>query len=178
MAKAGRKMKSGARQPNGQIKRPTRDEREANQLRVILNQPHRRGQANPTDQKYESAFGRFCIRNKLREEIYTGGNAYAAKVRRIQAAWGAPTDLRLGEGGKGGEGPSVAAVRGWEADMEELKARVIANCRDGGIGLAGVRKMIFEEADYPVRFDAYLVQASYWIAVEMGDLTAKEGPFS
>lgn len=178
MARCGRKPKPGPKEPSGRAKRPTRDEQEANQLRVILNQPHRRGQSNPTDQKHESAFGRFCVRNKLREEIYTGVNAYAAKVRRIQAAWGAPTDLRLGEGGKGGDGPSLEAVRQWEADIEELKASVAANCKDGGIGLAGVRKMIFEEADYPIRFDAYLVQASYWIAVEMGDLTAKEGPFS
>jgi hypothetical protein len=171
-------MKSGLRQPNGQLKRPTRDEREANQLRVILNQPHRRGKDNPTDQKYESAFGRFCVRNKLREEIYTAGNQYAAKIRRIQAAWGAPTDLRLGEGGKGGEGPLLEAVRKLEVEMEAVKSRIAANCKDAGIGFAGVRKMIFEEYDPPVHFDAHLVQASYWLAVEMGDLTAKEGPFS
>ena len=179
MAKAaGRKRKPNIiREANGRANRPTRDEREAKQLQVILAQPHRRGTVNPTAQKHENAFGRFCIRNKLREEIYSAANEYASDVRRVQAAWGAPTDLRLGEGGKGGDGPLVETVRQWEDDLQAIRTSVAARCKDGGVGFAGVRRMIFDGLDPLPQWEPHLVQASFWLAVEMGTMSAKESSF-
>lgn len=176
MAMAGRKRKSGPREPNGQLQRPTQDENTATQLKVILDQPHRKGAKDPLDRRHESAFGRFCIRNKLRAEIEAAADSYAAKVRRIWAVKGVPTDLRISSNGSGKE-PSDEAVARWVLDLDKIHASVVASCKDGGTGLAGVKAMILDGRDMPGAADAYLIQAAFWLAVAVGCLSAKDNPF-
>ena len=175
MAKAGRKRKEKAvRHPCGQIKQPAKDEKRADQLRVILTQPHRRGTENPMDQKHESSFGRFCIRRKLREEIYTAGGQFAALVRRWRAAKGVPTQLRLGEGGSG-LGPSDETVARWGCEIAGIDHGVIA--RSDPRGYLAIRTMILDEAESDPRLDDLAQVAAFWLAVETGNLTARESPF-
>lgn len=165
-------MKSGPRHPNGQIKRPSRDEREQNQLLVILSQPHRRGQLNPTDQKHASAFGRFCIRNKLAEEIYTASEKYASLVRAWRAAKGVPTTLRMSGSGKGGEGPSAETVEAWGERVAKIERAVVLNSE--WLGFMSVRSMILDEIDGDLRLNFLAKIAAYHLAVEMGTLSLKD----
>jgi hypothetical protein len=168
-------MKSGPRQPNGELqRRPARDEREACQLSVILNQPHRRGQANPTDQKHASAFGRFCLRMKLREEIYTASEKFGSLVRSWRAARGVPTNLRLGVAGTG-QGPSDEAVRAWGDRIASIEHAVLASCDSRGY--LAIRTMILDEIDGDPRFDGFSRDAAFLLAVEMGCLSLRNSPF-
>ena len=174
MARAGRKRKEGvARRPDGQVKRGAS---EALRRLAMLSQPHRRGSANPTDQKLESVFGRFCLRNKLREEIYTAGNLYGDKVRRLRSVKGVPSSLRLSGQGNGGD-PEIETVRGWEEEIDRIRADVVRDCRDAGAGLSALRGMILDELPRPRQFDPFIVQAAYWLAVSMKCLSEKEQPF-
>jgi hypothetical protein len=175
VAKAGRKMKSGLREANGRAKRPTRDDQEANQLRVILSQPHRRGQDNPTDQKHASAFGRFCVRMKLREEIYTASEKFAALVRAWRSAKGVPTQIRI-QGSGNGLGPSDEAVKAWGDRIASIEHGVLAKCDPRGY--VAIRVMILDEVDGDPRFDEFSREAAFWLAVEMGDVSPRETPFS
>lgn len=84
------------REGNGRHKRPSRAEmeRRAEEARkrearriigVVLDQPHRKGN---TDQRCESALGRFVIAHGLKPELYEGGNEFARIVhtwRRLKA---------------------------------------------------------------------------------------------
>ena len=112
----GRKRKFTPREPNGRAQRSTvaaleaieRDKRLQN-MSVVLSQPHRQGN---TDQRCESALGRFCLKHRLAREIYDAAEEYRGVVNRWRAAKGIPMELRQGIG-SGGDGPSEDTVRGW-----------------------------------------------------------------
>jgi hypothetical protein len=176
MAKAGRKRKERiAREPNGQPQRPTKDQAEALQLRVILCQPHRAGQKNPTDQKHESAFGRFCLRRKLREEIYTAGVQFATLVHSWRIAKGVPSAIRISGGGGSGKGPSDATVHGWTQRIAAIHRALFVLDKDG---YGAVRRMVLEEIECDARLESQAQAAAFQLAVEMGDLTGRDGPFN
>ena len=176
MSRAGRKRKEHVeRQPCGQIKRPPREESLETMRKFITSQPHRRGAENPTDQKHESAFGRFCVRLKLREQIFIASEHFAALVRRWRAAKGVPTNLRLGQGGSG-EGPSDATVARWGQEIAAIEHGILANCDPRGY--LSIRTMILDEIDADRRLDKFSTDAAFWLAVEIGTLSAKHAPFS
>ncbi len=178
MAKAGRKRKSSPtvsasvkRHACGQIKR---DDGEARQLSVILSQPHRRGSENPIDQKHESAFGRFCIRRKLKEEIYSAAQRYGELIRRWRCAKGVPTTLRLGEGGSG-LGPSDETVARWGREIATIEHGILAECDPRGF--LSIRSMILDEIDGDIRLDAVSQDAAVWLAINMGTISARDCAF-
>ena len=114
--------KSGKRQPNGKLRRPTVAERdklaklkEQAEMQTVLAQPHRRGN---TDQRCASALGRACMALGLPQSYYDAGQNYAALRRRWRAAKGIPTDERLGIGS--GAGPEDGTVEGWEREIEQI----------------------------------------------------------
>jgi hypothetical protein len=58
---SGRKRKQGPRQPNGQLCRPPKSEVEAEVVKVVELQPHRRFQAKPSDPLHGYALGRLRV---------------------------------------------------------------------------------------------------------------------
>jgi hypothetical protein len=55
---------------------------------VVLQQPHRRGAADPSDPRLASPLGRFCIVQKLRPECWDAGEQYGQVVRRDRRSRG------------------------------------------------------------------------------------------
>jgi hypothetical protein len=77
-----RKKKAGARHACGKLRQPLTPEKlakdaetQAQTMATVLAQPHRRGS---TDQRCESALGRFVLAQWLRSEVYDAGLSYAA----------------------------------------------------------------------------------------------------
>jgi hypothetical protein len=105
------------REGNGRAKRPSRAEmerqariaaeREARKIiGVVLDQPHRRGN---TDQRCESALGRFVIAHRLAPELFDAGQEYAAVVRSHRRLLGLPGVLSNGPGlGHRADDPDIA----------------------------------------------------------------------
>jgi hypothetical protein len=82
-------------------------EREARKIiGVVLDQPHRRGN---TDQRCESALGRFVIAHRLAPELFDAGQEYAAVVRSHRRLLGLPGVLSNGPGlGHRADDPDIA----------------------------------------------------------------------
>lgn len=99
--KTGRPRKASAdRYPCGKAKRPTAQQIAAAQraaeeaeMRVVLAQPHRRGNRS---QLAESPLGRFCLALDLPRELFDAGESYACLRHRWRAAQQAPSQMRLG----------------------------------------------------------------------------------
>jgi len=86
MVRRGRPRKSGPREANGQIQRPSvieRRERAAREaecvMAVALRQPHRRGNR---DQALGDALGRFVRAHGLRQELIDAGETYTRLLRQ------------------------------------------------------------------------------------------------
>ena len=177
MAKAGRKRKTGDRYPSGDLKRPTQDRlnRMVADLRrkeqsVVLAQPHRRG----SDHKWAaSALGRFCLRRRLREQLYDAGHDYANIVSCWRGAKGVPRQVANGHGGSGA-GPSDGTVRKWQADMIELERAMMA-C--GTEAFLAVRTLVLDEADIGIDQDEPAIEGLTAIAVAKGRMRENEHPF-
>ena len=178
MARAGRKRKVCHREPNGQPQRPTvqvlnemNAKRQDEIMSVAVNQPHRRGNKS---QWRESPWGRFCDDHKLREEIYDGGNAYADLLRRWRAAKGVPTELRLGIGGSG-LGPSDATVEAWTQRLATVRLNVVL--RSSASAWLAVELLVVDNIEVPKASIRDAVLGAGWLAVEMGNMSAKVSPF-
>lgn len=126
MARRGRRRKTGIREANGQLQRPTlaqmvaaRVEAADAEKAVVLAQPHRRG-----DKSYlrGSALGRFVDDHKLRIELYDAGNKYGALKNKWLAAIRAPRDVRMG-----GSGRDVAmeVVNAWGVEIFEMELAIM-----------------------------------------------------
>ena len=183
MSSANRKRKSGAREPNGRPQRSTvqqlkdmERDRSISEMKTVMGQPHRRGLSDPTDPRAESAFGRFCIRRRLRLEIRKGAEDFARLVRGWRAAVGVPTELRLPQEGGNGLGPSDDAVRAWAARIAKIEHAVLARVENGGY--LAFRTMVLDDLESDHRLDGQAQVAAFWLAVEMGAITPRESPFS
>lgn len=71
---------------------------EESEMRVVLAQPHRRGNRS---QLAESPLGRFVLENRLDRELFDAGEAYGSLKRQWVSAWGAKMMER--HGGAGGD---------------------------------------------------------------------------
>ena len=124
--RTGRPRKANAdRHPCGKVKRATAQQiadaqraAEEAEMRVVLAQPHRRGNRS---QLAESPLGRFCLANALPREYFDAGEAYACVKRQWQAAWGTPLVDRLGGSGRDIDWAQVRKwdemLRAWEGAM-------------------------------------------------------------
>ena len=179
MARAGRKRKElVAREPSGKIKRPTRAEMAAADLRkregersFVLMQPHRNGEAS---QLAGSAFGRYCLRMKMRRELYDAGEEYANVVRRWRAARGIPTDLRLSEGAGTGDGPAGTTVAAWAKRISSLNNTMLNTSKEG---FFAVRQMILDGYDIGMDQDGCASETLVALAVDLEFIRAGEHPF-
>lgn len=114
---------------------------EESEMRVVLAQPHRRGNRS---QLAESPLGRFVLENRLERELFDAGEAYAAMKRRWLAAWDTPLPDRLG--GPGGDIDTETLthwrelIEAWEGAMMDAggyhgRLSVIALAFDRDIGV-------------------------------------------
>ncbi len=182
MAKAGRKPKSGRREPNGRLQRPTVDrlnEMAAQQRRreqqTVLDQPHRRDLGERMDHKWaESALGRLCLRRKLREELYEAGIGYGSIVACWRGAKGIPRSDGRGEGGSCSAGPDDASVKRWQAQMVAVERAMM---REGTDAFLAVRMMVLDHGDIGMDQDEAAISGLSAVAVELGLMRAGEHVF-
>jgi hypothetical protein len=120
------KRKTGKREPNGRLQRPTlaqlkqmEAERYRENMQQVSQQPHRRGFANPIDPRLESPLGRFCAFHKLRDELCDAGHEWAEMRRSWNAAKGVPDPVHTGGMGSG-QGPSPATVDRWKRILDQI----------------------------------------------------------
>lgn len=111
---------SRPREKNGKLQRPSKAERDAatraaseREMSVVLAQPHRRGDS---DQRRASAWGRFCLRNKLARELFDAGERYG----QIYSRW------CLLKAGRAVEGHSAGLGIGVDPTPEHIE-RTVAN---------------------------------------------------
>lgn len=111
------KYKSGNKRPAQSIAEAQRAAEEC-EMRVVLAQPHRRGNRS---QLAESPLGRFVLENKLDRELFDAGEAYAGLKRRWLAAWDTPLPDRLGGPGRDIDCETLAqwkqTIEAWEGAM-------------------------------------------------------------
>lgn len=87
-------------------------------MRVVLAQPHRRGNRS---QLAESPLGRFCLVHDLPGELFDAGEEYASLKRAWNAHWSGPMPDRLG--GNGGDIDMetldrwLELIKAWEGAM-------------------------------------------------------------
>jgi hypothetical protein len=182
MAKRGRPRKSGARQPNGQLRRPTLAQLQENEYQrrmsetaVVAAQPHRAWAKDPRDPKLATALGRFCVFYAVRSELYEAGVEWANTYRRLLAAKGCPDPLHQSTLGRGGDGPSDATVDAWERDVERVENAL----RPYGSGaLVGVRHLCMDNADLPAEAAADAIVGLRVLAVTLGRLPKGAHPFA
>lgn len=170
MGQVGRKAKKGKRQPNGQLRRPTLAELKGQEhalrmaeTQAVLNQPHRLGNSDP---RIGSEFGRFTVNHKVAQEIFDAGEHYGAVMRRWRSAMGIPTTERLNEGGKG-DGPSRAAVKSWEREIDDADA---AMARADMRGAICVKNLVADHIPVPAVHIAGCVAALVALACETGHM--------
>lgn len=168
----GRPRKQGARFPSGKLKAPTLAQMTAAQKSVAdaeklvaLAQPHRRGN---TSDLCGSALGRFCLAQALRRECYDAGLEYGMLKSKWRAAWGAPSDVRMGGSGRDID---MEVVRGWGTRITEMEA---AMTRAGGVaGLGWVEEIAVNDRGIVLPYAIRLTHAALLaLAVECGRLPA------
>lgn len=88
MSRAGRKRKSGARHPGGQLKAKPKPDLKVRTSR----QPHRRvlKSDDRLDERAESPLGRLFLRGKIDNDSYDAGARYAFVVGEYAATIGSP----------------------------------------------------------------------------------------
>lgn len=167
MARAGAKRKSGHREPNGRRSRTEPKERIEG---TVLNQPHRRGN---TDQKCASVFGRFCLRNKLRTELYDAGEEYASVTRRWQTAKGIPVQVSSPDPSSG-LGVTKEVVKTWQTRMMGMER---AMCEATANGHRAMRQLLLDQNEIGMDQDGLAIIAAEALAVHLGFMRAIESPF-
>ena len=170
MASPGRKRKSGLREPNGRLQRPTTLEalnalaagERRKQQAVVLRQPHRRGEDSPLA---ESPLGRLCLRNKLKRELYEAGMNYGSIVACWRGAKGIPMTTDCGGGSATADGPTDLVVQRWQRQMLEIERAVM---RHGTEALLVMRTLVLDEAEAGIERDGLAIVALEAVAVELG----------
>ena len=93
---------------------------EESEMRVVLAQPHRRGNRS---QLAESPLGRFCLSMELPRELFDAGETYACIVHKWRRAKQVPSTTRLGGSSPEPEDEEVRKLREliseWERTMED-----------------------------------------------------------
>jgi hypothetical protein len=177
---AGRKRKFGHREPNGQLKRPSRGERESfakrleeAEMQTVLAQPHRRGNR---DQRCETALGRFFIAYpRLRDELFDAAKEYAGLKGRWRAAKGAPSNLISGgAAAHSGPGPSDRKVRAWGAQIAAIEQAVASA---SPLGLGPMQWLVVEDRETPPHQHFAVVAALRSVAVATGRLCERDHPW-
>lgn len=133
-------------------------------MSVVLSQPHRRGN---TDQKCESALGRFCLRMKLREELYSAGKNYADITRAWRVAKGVPSQMVSGGPGSG-NGPSDATVIEWGKKLARVQMEMQ---RETPEGYYAIRLLCLDGVDIEYLNEAQAVDALMVMARDFGYLS-------
>jgi hypothetical protein len=174
---SARKRKPGRREPNGRLVRPSlkqvlelRRMAEDEEKRVVLAQPHRRGER---DQRASCALGRFCLKNKLELEFYQAGEDYGNLVRRWRIAKGIPVQGRPGPS-KGIE-PDEKVIRGWGRRIMEIEDRLL-KAAPGVLGAIGWL-ILSDEDPQPVNAPA-LIYGLRLLADEMGIYKIGRHPYT
>lgn len=182
MAKAGRPKKAGLREPNGKLKRPSAEERrKADRIRImgerafVVGQPHRRGEMS---QMAGSVFGRFCLKNKLRPEIYDAGQEFA----RIVAGWRAAKGVPVFSNASPGPMPAPEDPERTKKRVDGLRDRMMrcekALLRIGTEANIAVRQLILDEFDLSWEQDEHAKDGLAALAVELGFMKAHDHPFT
>ncbi len=174
------KRKTGERYGNGRLKRPTIEqlkqieaERYRENMQQAAQQPHRRDFRDPLDPRLESALGRFCVRHRLRGELYDAGNEWAEIRRSWNAAKGVPSEVRLGGGGSG-QGPSDATVARWGrilTDIDEALYEVNAAT------MWAARRLCIDDVAPSREFEPYAIRGLSVVAVALGRVEPSIHPF-
>ena len=142
-----RREPSGRRQRTPQRIADAQKAAEESEMRVVLAQPHRRGNRS---QLAESPLGRFVLAHSLDRELFDAGEVYAGLKRRYLAAWDTPLPDRLG--GSGGDIDSET-LRRWRELIDAWEQAMM----DGGgyHGRLSVIAMAFDRSTdvriYPER---------------------------
>jgi hypothetical protein len=182
MAKRGRPRKSGHRETNGRLQRPTLEQMRAietaQRLRetdVVAMQPHRRWARNPRDPILESALGRFIEANRLRAELLHAGRSWARKFRVWCLIHGvrAPYPVTPGAGG-GGPDMAPEEIDRINRTIDAIEARLKER---GQIAYLGARSLCLDDADISTEVTADAIAGLVVVAVELGRLPAKDSPF-
>lgn len=167
------------REKSGKLQRPSKAQMEAIQkqreeaeMSVVLSQPHRKGNR---DQRCENALGRFIIRMKLRDELYTAGEEFATLTRSWRAAKGVPAQLTRGPLGTG-TGPSDKTVAEWGRKLIRVQAAMIENTPEGWLQ---VRKLCLDDIDVDALGEGFAIDGLMVLARELGQIsTGDMHPFS
>jgi len=149
MARRGRPRKSGPREANGQIQRPSviekrRKDAEAREYvrAVVLAQPHRRG-AGGNDR--ESAIGRFVHDQGLDGAIYRAACEYRRADTRWRKLMGLPVLAPTWRSGiRTDEDPAISDLWKAEGDVCEMNAIMQSV---SAYGLSVVRYLVLEDRD-------------------------------
>lgn len=180
MAK-GRKRAAGQREANGRLKRPTVAQlkeieaaRYRENMRQVAAQPHRRSAPDPLDPRLENALGRFCVRLKLRPELYDAGQEWASIVRRWRAAKGCPEPMLRGPQGSG-LGPSEATVAAWTRLVVEVERELSAH---GQAVWFAARQVCIDDNDLALDQDEAGVLGLIEVAKALGRIARNAHPFS
>jgi len=181
MAKRGRPRKQGERYPSGGLRRPTLAQMEEIERRKrlaetasVMAQPHRAWAGKQAGHHWlASALGRFCIRHKLRSELFDAGAEWTGIYRRWRAAKGIP-DPNHSQTIGGGLGPSDAIVDGWWRDIERVETAL----RQHGQGtFLSARHLLLDDSDLPDEAAADAIVGLRVVAVELGRLPKGAHPF-
>jgi hypothetical protein len=175
--RCGRKRKNGVRTANGDLKRPTVDERaQAQQMAenieklTVLAQPHRRGDLS---QLTESPLGRLVLHGGLRRELYDAGIEYGGMVRRFYAAAGIPQPVSDGHPTTGaGVDPKVAIELRKALDSLERSMRRVSLA-----GFSAVRTLAVHERECPAYLAEQAAAVLYEVAVYMRKLGRSDHPY-
>jgi len=119
-------------------------------------QPHRRGDNR---RELESPLGRFCLRNKLREELYDTGIEYGGIVRQFYAAKGIPQPSS--DGGGSGHGVSPEKAVKLKEELERLEKPMK---RASVLGFSALRKLTVHEEEIPPPAEPETVSVLYLLA--------------
>lgn len=180
MGKRGPKAKQGKRWPSGDLRRPTVDrlnamaaEQRQKEQRTVLDQPHRRGQADPLA---ESPIGRLALRHSLRKELYNAGLEYADIVRKWRNCWGAPREVGVpGTSVGSGEGPTTRLATTWRTQMLRIERAMMDA---GGIdAVIAVQQLVLVIADTAPEQDADAITGLSAVAAELGHVAKTLHPF-
>lgn len=172
MARRGRRRKTGIRETNGKLQRPTLAQMVAAQIAaadaekaVVLAQPHRRG-----DKSYlrGSALGRFVDDHKLRIELYDAGNAYGTLKNKWLAAIRAPRDVRMGGSGRDVD---MTIVNAWGARAFEMESAIM---RSGVAAVGLVEDLAVFDRGEPVGEQIQIAARGLgYLAIHCGYLPAR-----
>lgn len=179
MAKAvGRKRKSGVREPNGRLQRPSKEEREAARLRreageraTVLAQPHRRGNY---DQLCASPLGRHVLDAGLRRELYDAGEEYAETVRRWRAIKGVPVGLSNIGAGTGGEIADETVKRLCKR-LQDMRQAIVTN--GGPATLCALDRVALDHETVPGAIGFRVTGALITLAEHLGLVAVNSHPY-